>query len=105
MKRRNFIIALIAFAAVTAAVGSAVASLSRKDVVATDVWVRVNANSSANLKFAGTYDITPGANQVIVSVNDTRTPGADTRIGYAADGTTVLFTSSTSAIPSTVTLP
>lgn len=105
MKRRNFIIALIAFAAVTAAVGSAVASLSRKDVVATDVWVRVNANSSANLKFAGTYDITPGANQVVVSVNDTRTPGTDTRIGYAADGITPLSSTSTGVLSSTVTLP
>jgi hypothetical protein len=104
--KRNFIIALVAFAAVTAAVGTAVASLlPSSDVVLTSVDVNKAPTGTSDIWVnAGQYDITAGSNEVIINVVDSRTPPPtqDTRKGYNTAHTLILTTTSSTAYSSGV---
>jgi hypothetical protein len=93
MKPNTFSVAVIVFAATTAIIGTAIASLL-PTLAPTQVWVRrietvaPTAPNKLNL-YAGTHNLTTTASgiDVIVSVDDTTTPGnSDTRKGrYSND--------------------
>jgi hypothetical protein len=104
MKRNTFGIALFAFAAATAAIGTTVAAIA-PELVLTQVYVRRDAGSPAVIIDAGQKDLSSGSQSVIVSVIDNRTPATnDTRIGYQANGTTPLTNGTTSPYPSSVVI-
>jgi hypothetical protein len=108
MKRNTFAIALIAFAATTAAVGTAVASLVPSDLVVTPIYVRktetIAPTTAVPLIFAGNYDITtPGSNDVVVTVQDNRPGGTNPRKGRTT-ADVILTTTSTTALPSSIVI-
>lgn len=107
MKRNTLIVAAIAFAATTAAIGSAVASLL-PTVVAADVYVRKNEASaptvSVPLIFAGNQAITPAPGvDLTVNIDDRRTSGADTRKGRD-NGDIVIQTATATTVNSNVVI-
>jgi hypothetical protein len=74
MKRNTLAVAAIAFAATTAAIGTAVASFL-PTVADVAVYVRRDEPTAGTLISAGTHTFTPTASgiDVLVNVNDTRT--------------------------------
>jgi len=97
MKRRILILAL-ALAAVTAVIGTTVASLMP---VQTAVYIYENENPNSSLKFVGNYDLSvsaTGTQLVTVNIVDTR-PNPDvptTRTARNSVGAEIKVTSATS---------
>jgi len=98
--KRNFIIALVAFAAVTAAVGTAVASLRPESAVATDIYVRKVADDPTSQRYsAGSHTVSGTGAQVVINVTDNFS-SQPTRLGYASNLTTAILNSGVAISPS-----
>jgi hypothetical protein len=101
MKRRILILAL-AFAAVTAAIGTTVAALLPASV---DVYVRVDEANPTPLKYVGTFDIPAGTTtDVVVNVLDTRTNTTVQRKARNSSGT-IIKAPTAVVLTATTTIP
>jgi hypothetical protein len=106
MKRKSLVIALIAFAAVTAAVGGAIASFLPAPIA---VWVRVDEANATPLKnvlqSVDATATTTGNGNVIINIKDTRTNTVVSRKGRNASGAELLAPSATTIAVTAVTIP
>jgi hypothetical protein len=111
MKRRTLVIALIAFAAVTAAIGTSIAAFVPA-VTPTAVWVRkVETDATQGLKDVQQTEeatvTTEGNGNITIRIVDT-TPNPDvvvTRVGRNAAGQPLLAPTAKTITVTAVTLP
>lgn len=112
MKRRIFVIALIAFAAVTAAVGTAVASFTNDSANVADIEVYVLKfdnqpyNPTTNpLYYADTYSLTLGTSHT-PNVNVTVSGSATTRKARDNSGAVIIVAAGQpTSLPSSLIIP
>lgn len=94
MKRRNLVIALLALAAVTAAVGTVVASLVPTPVA---TYIKLNTGDVVPTKAIGTIGDNALPNNLTVSIFDTRVNAYVTRDAFYLNSSNVWVRAKTSS--------
>lgn len=110
MKLNKFAIIIAAFAVVTAVAGTTAASLQSPTLRSADVHVRrdelVDPTVTVPLIYVGNSSIIPAPGfDLTVNVNDTRTPGSDTRKGRTSSDLIIQTANATTINSGVIILP